>query len=206
MNWFERYGVVGTYFLLLSLLWTKCFNPVEMKVGENYFLPLSLAILPLGYTITIISQWLNYRGGGGNRIHRQILKDSKRTTLKLHDNIKDEDMVEVALTAHIRLNTSLDINRIQYFASFATKRFDVLAINRSLILATWLSPFATLSIIWPFFQIDHSHCYYSRILILLSAIITCGLMFSNIVMSRQIREMNWQIAERDSKNGTSLKS
>jgi hypothetical protein len=144
MNWFERYGIVGACFLFFVILWFTSIHPVLLTDSQVKFVGwLFLFIfLPIGYGISIISQSLYYLGLSGHRIHKEFieeLKDEVREKHNLEKTYCDEAKSESILTCRIRLDEKNDLKRIQYLASYVTKRFDVIAINKSIILSTFLS-------------------------------------------------------------------
>jgi len=152
MNWFERYGIVGSYFIVLLYVILRFnlqrlgiaieFSKGSMAVDAAIFVAASLA---LGYVISIFSQFLYYKGRNGLMIHGEIIKLCRQETgmdkyiqdeIKISENETEED-IEVKLTVFFRLKEKL-LKRFQYLGVFSTKRWDVIAINSALILGTYL--------------------------------------------------------------------
>lgn len=140
MNWFERYGIVGTYFLgilSLALLGLDYFNLFDAKSNAHAIVALfAFLILPVGYIICLVSQVFYYFGVNGEQIHKSVideLGDNDRKDLAIPNNAKELEM-EIILTIKHRL--SKNCSQIQFLSSFATKRWDFLALNSALRLST----------------------------------------------------------------------
>lgn len=162
MNWFERYGIVGAYFVMLVSLWVKVLSaPFKFEPNEYTLIAaiLTISFVPLGYIISILSQriyyspqsWWRSLFGGGTQIHQQIIKsvtEEKKKNLEI-SGVPDEADCETSLTSYTRLSLDKDcLESRKYLATFATRRWDVLSINKSIILATWLSPLSCLLLLF----------------------------------------------------------
>ena len=141
MNWFERYGVIGAYFLIMILLLlhiNQYFQLADLRgTGTLMVGLLGFSILPIGYLVGIFSQWIYYTGRGGTQIHKEVIKylDEKcKTRLKLLDS-DTESKLETKLTAEYRLSCESS-DKLKYLGIFATKRWDVLAVNSAIRLST----------------------------------------------------------------------
>jgi hypothetical protein len=159
MNWFERYGIVGMFFIAMTAMWFFCFFPDSHTLFYNTNTPLvkyivwicGLSFLPIGYLIMICSQLFYYRKGNKEHIHCKYWKDlpekiktkiqteEKEKELEFTEKEqKDEVKIEAVLTYYDRKYIKpLDIN--QFLSTFATKRYDVISINNGFILAIPLS-------------------------------------------------------------------
>lgn len=150
MNWFERYGVAGTYFIVMTVLWLKGIYNIHLDttiIGAGV-----LATLPAGYTLSILSQVFYYSPCAkcgvakrifGNQIHKKILRDldpELKEELHLSD-CSDESICETKMTTFFRFRVFVGekLNAQRYLADFATRRWDVLAINRSIMISIMLS-------------------------------------------------------------------
>lgn len=147
MNWFERYGVVGGYFLFILIIWAYAITDIKIDFNDaKNILGLAL-ILPFGYLISIFSQYLYYSGFCGRMVHNEIGEiirqhNQFQKDIKLESNFSEEEN-EAIITYWNRMkffNSKLE--SFKYLAGFATKRFDVISINNSLIIATILAPLA----------------------------------------------------------------
>ena len=149
MNWFQRYGIVGMYFLVIAFLWLYCLglSPIDLSKWnevKGFIAILSFAFLPIGYILSVFSQLLYYKGNLGRQIHKERLKamkpaDKQKLGLDCCCD-EDEHICEIAMTAFDRFkNYGKDLEAARYLDMFITKRFDVLAINNSLILSTIIS-------------------------------------------------------------------
>lgn len=151
MNWFQRYDIVGMFFIVMTGIWFFCLFPDarELLINGNEALPkyivgfCGLSFLPFGYIIMIFSQLYYYLINRRRRIHCRYwadLPEEKRN--KILEKEKDlerfdwnnEAQVEAILTYYDRTKIdSPDINK--FLSEFATKRYDVAAINCGLIWA-----------------------------------------------------------------------
>jgi len=209
MNWFKRYGISGAYFLLFILWWsivifniTSINNQITKEQKEFIGWLFVFSFLPIGYLITIIQQALFYMGLSGYRMHKNVV-DNLQLELKRRYNLDntycDEAKSEAILTCRIRLDEANDLERLKYLAGFATRRFDVISINNSIIMSTFLAPlFAGLI---PFFLVKKysvpEYCSM-RILVIIgmSALIILFLMISNYKMYLQIKIVNEEILKK----------
>lgn len=206
MNWFKRYGIVGAYFLFFVTLWFKSISSFSLIEGQQQLFAavFTFTFLPVGYCISIISQWLYYKELSGHCIHKKFIKndldDVIRTKYNLESKYSEEDKAEIILTCRIRLDETNNLDRIKYLAGQATKRFDVVAINKAIILSTALSPFGALfsSLFICNFNIKLTP-YYGRlsIVVLISVVIIILLTACNSIMYRQINILDKEILSKE---------
>lgn len=154
MNWFERYGIVGTFFIVMTIIWLLCLFPENQELLENGELLKNIgwfctfSFLPFGYIIMIFSQTYYYLINSRNRIHCRYWRDlpeSRRNDILTNENNHNVDFdqdneaqVEAVLTYYDRMRIRrIDANK--FLSQFATKRYDVLSINCGLIWAVILS-------------------------------------------------------------------
>lgn len=143
MNWFERYGIVGGYFSAIIVISLYLNQYIDLAQNGNALLVAIFValILPIGYILSIFSQWLYYFGWNGIQVHQEIFKelnDKCKQKLGICEADK-EALLEAKITAELRLSKISD--DIKYLARFATKRWDVLALNSALDLSNkifWL--------------------------------------------------------------------
>jgi len=144
LNWFERYGIPGLYFVGLMAGWVYAFCPQIIR-WENLDTLLGLIAaliaisLPIGYIVSIIGQsvylrWLGVHGAAMDQLVREP-EGSNRD-----EPTRDEAIIEartLLLTAH---GLFLDpTNTHRYIRDWIARRMDVIAINQSLFLATLLA-------------------------------------------------------------------
>jgi hypothetical protein len=137
MNWFERYGIPGFYFVLLvAAFYYIIFGPPCDQDIILTALGIALsASLPIGYILVIFSQRLFYCDRFPWRVHSEAWKAAKNDA-----DIGKEWWVEAEATILGRWKCS-DKDKIEkgkWLQEWFAKRFDVLAINSALILATFL--------------------------------------------------------------------
>jgi len=150
MNWFERYGVVGAYFIIINSVWVF-FNNTMLTEFKSFAFShngiatltvgfLGLLILPLGYIFSILGQLAYYRSLLGKQVHKECffkLKEDSRVKEEMNISVADaqsEEIVENKMSAYVRLNLNAD--RIKHLREFTSKRFDVMSINGSIIVAS----------------------------------------------------------------------
>jgi hypothetical protein len=143
MNWFERYAVVGGYFSLIMIANLHLNQLIHIPESNNelYAAIFIVSILPIGYILSLLSQFLYYKGLNGIRVHKKILKsldENYKKKLKISDNDSESEL-ELKMTANLRLSRNSD--KIKYLGVFATKRWDILALNSAINLTNiifWL--------------------------------------------------------------------
>jgi len=168
MNWFERYGIVGMFFFVMTGMWFFCLFPEAHKLFSeiNKTNPellkfiggfCGLSILPFGYIIMVCSQvWYYSRGNKRDHISCKLWVDldssnEQQNKILLEKiiggfNPTDEAQVEAVFTYYDRRYFPPKTNKL--ISSFISKRFDTIAINRGLILAIFLSLIAAICIAW----------------------------------------------------------
>lgn len=158
MNWFERYGIVGSYFIILLLVIFK-FNShgtINFPEGSG---PVIAAIfvaasLTVGYILSVLSQAIYYEGHNGLQIHKEVIGrcegnqglKEKLQRLEIYSVLSEAD-IETRLTSFYRLMGN-DTKKLRYLGVFATKRWDVIAIDSAMIWGTWMAYF-----LWILFKI-----------------------------------------------------
>jgi hypothetical protein len=142
MNWFERYGIPGLYFVLLVAVACYIFGPPYDTVenGMTAFEVALAASLPIGYILSVTSQWLYYKVPWW-QVHHKAWKAAKKEVDK--ELLEEGEEWWVEARANILGRWKLDEEKIpkgiekgKWLQEWFTKRFDVLAINSTLILAT----------------------------------------------------------------------
>jgi len=133
VNWFERYGIPGFYFIFLPAIfyWIIFGFP---STQQNGLAALALGVafsasIPLGYILVIFGQLIYYKISPW-RVHREAWKKAGI------GGEKEEWLVEANATILARLECSGKIERGRWLQEWFMKRFDVLAINSALMLAT----------------------------------------------------------------------
>jgi len=209
MNWFERYGIVGAYFLIMILAWFACFYPninEILKVENGYVLKFiiwffAFTFLPIGYVLSIFSQWLYYKLCFIRKIHRQIFKNIDEPSHKANlkklglDEYCDEVKTEAIITAYQRTKKLIDVEEMKLLKPQCTKRFDVISINNSIILCTILS--AIMCILVACFKKSLSMEVCHLIPFIFSGALIAILMASSKVLGDQIIEINKVLFNRD---------
>ncbi len=140
MNWFERYGIVGFYYVILSICWLRIFSGnwdwVIVQNSTTIIAILAGISLPAGYLINILSQNIYYILPEELKVHKTACKD-----IPSLPNYYDEKCIESYLAIKQRLLSSNNnnIENLKWLQGYVRKRWDVLAISSSMILATNLA-------------------------------------------------------------------
>lgn len=159
MNWFERYGIVGMFFIVMTGMWFFCLFPEARALlnNSNPELPkyiggfCGLSFLPFGYIIMACSQIRCYSKNGINcRLWIDLLDEQKKKILELEKelggfNQTDEAQLEAITTYYDRTNKAYQRTN-KSLSVFLSKRFDVIAINNGLRCALIFSFFAAICI------------------------------------------------------------
>jgi len=241
MNWFERYGIVGAYFLIITFVWLVCctsfkvergggsadatisveaamgnecidlkiptkvaMNGNKAEINPQFIIGIfAVAFLPLGYLLTVTSQMFYYIGFGGRQIHRAIVemlrKDLRwRNKIGLKPNMSEESC-EAIITAFERLrlwklnknNSRTQLEALKFLASFCTRRFDVIAINNSIILSTLLSLITVNVVLYIICGLpEYTSVRIVVFLCVCTILLIPILMESNRILANQIIEIN----------------
>jgi hypothetical protein len=194
MNWFERYGIPGLYFVLLVA--TACYifgPPCDKDTAIQIFIAALSASLPIGYILVVTSQWLYYKVPC-LQVHHKAWKAAKKDADK--ELPEDEEWwVEARATVlgRWRISNEDRIEKGKWLQEWFAKRFDVLAINSALILATVFGLLA-LIIMWRlrFSQVSSPDLdFYRRWALIafigLSILAIAVLVLSNNLLKKQAR-------------------
>jgi hypothetical protein len=184
MNWFERYGIPGLYFvLLITTLCCTIFGLPHCKdqrdIAIKAFVAALPASVPIGYILVILSQMLYYCDKFPCQVHRKAWKKAWERAENEADkkkgwcaDMEKEWWVEAEATILGRWEldeekTPRGIEKGRWLQEWFTKRFDVLAINSALILATFLG-WGLVILGWRLFQITPVIDYRCRIVVLIT--------------------------------------
>jgi len=207
MNWFERYGIVGMFFIIMTAIWFLCLFPEgrEFLKNKNNAVLLKnigwfcgLAFLPCGYIIMIWSQLFYYFR---RRIHFRYWNDLQATRTRdeilnaeregelPRFNQNSEAEIEAILTYYDRTKIK-DLKTNKFLSEFATKRYDVVAINAGLIWALVFSFLATLCIETIILSVSIKWGNFSTWLVIIVALLIIGILFhSGQILESQIFEV-----------------
>lgn len=195
MNWFERYGIPGLYFVLLvTILCCVIFGLPYCKnqrdIAIKAFVATLPASVPIGYILVIFSQMLVYCDKiPWWRVHSEAWKKAGEKTKNDADK---EWWVEAEATIRGRWKCTDKDNKIEkgkWLQEWFTKRFDVLAINSALILATIFGWGLVVLGRW-FFQkpLTVDYCRIG-VLFLISCLVVVVLVCSNCLLTKQARHV-----------------
>lgn len=131
MNWFERYGIPGIYFvLLLAVFYWIISGCLPIHDLAAFGAALSVSI-PLGYILVILSQFLYYTISPW-QVHLKAWENAGEKAEK-----RKEWWVETEATILDRLECHENkVEKGRWIQDWFMKRFDVLTINSALMLAT----------------------------------------------------------------------
>jgi hypothetical protein len=136
MNWFQRYGIPGAYFIGLSLTWGYALDYCMIPTIDPRMLIALAAIIfiPIGYIISILQQWL-YLQFKCLGIHR---KAKIEAGIDFSGQPDDEATIE-ARSLLLILSKRIPLDHNRFIQDWIRRRMDVIAINFSLIVATIFS-------------------------------------------------------------------
>lgn len=142
MNWFQRYGIPGAYFIGLTIAWVYTIYgkipTLDCKVhGEILIGVMAIIFIPIGYIISITQQML-YLACPFLGIHSSAMNRKNRN--KIYKKCKC--CVEPKLEALSLIKTVQSENSMvaaDHVRNWINKRMDIVAINSSLIVATIVS-------------------------------------------------------------------
>jgi len=209
MNWFERYGIVGMFFIAMTGMWFFCLFPEarelfsKIKPEQLKFIGgfCMLSFLPFGYIIMVFQQvWLysinkrarlNYRLWNIKPLEEQrkkIIEIEKEKKLDEFDQT-DEAQLEAIFTYYDRTKFEpLNINK--FLSGFASRRFDVIAINNGLIWAIIFSLIAAICIEGVILDITIKwNAFSAWFVVILALLIVYVLRLSERILEGQILEV-----------------
>jgi len=139
MNWFQRYGIPGAYFLGLIIAWIWAIYPCLLT---DTFLPhigvvVVIFFLPVGYIISVFQQWL-YLKIPQLGIHGKAKKEANFQFRP--DDIDDEPSIEAYSLLLAVWDKKMKLEQHKWIQDWIRRRMDVIAINFSFIIATVLAP------------------------------------------------------------------
>lgn len=197
MNWFERYGIPGTYFYIILLSGLYALYPCRMaKMDPRALAAFAVSFLPIGYIISIIGQWvyLHFKCCG---LHRKAAEHCGITSIagKCLDSTTESELEVLsclnAIDAENVLNGADDykvfLDKQRFIQEWIRKRMDVLMINHSLQIATVLVFFMTLLLGPALWRFGWQPNYYliPLLIVILGGVITITC-FTNSILKGQI--------------------
>lgn len=215
MNWFERYGVVGFYFvLLMSIFFYMTFKNYHLLNYKEIIIALiTLATLPSGYIISIISQLYFYKlllfTWDRKNIHMSSFEEIGKNNICYVNILKNlgylgkvENEWQSEVASNIIGLINLDENEVdkgEWLSRVINKRMDVIAINGSIICATiiaWLL-FVIMQLCIKYFGYlvditlikDTTITIISGVLGITSLLLVILLWFSKKLLSMQLKEL-----------------
>ncbi len=155
MNWFQRYGIPGAYFVVLLVTGLYALYPgiVQFWDRQTAVGLALLAFLPVGYVISIFIQW-RYLVGFGT--HRAAMDRLRIPGLGFPDDptAANEGIIEARTLLLVTLHTNaIPLDAHKFIRDWNARRYDVIAINRSIIAANILA-FAVFVLAFFFSGID----------------------------------------------------
>ena len=139
MNWFERYGIPGIYFGMLSveihfaLVGLPIYDKAAVIIGA-----VVMGSVPIGYVLVVASQVLYYRFG-----FLQVHRPAWNAVVNKWE--KREWKVEADSTVPIRWRIGHErSDQGRWMQEWFMKRFDVLSINLAIVVGTGVAWGSTL--------------------------------------------------------------
>jgi len=151
VNWFERYGIPGAYFIGLMVGWGYAFCPNLFTKSDNgwewLFAIAAIVFLPVGYIISIFGQavYLKWRCCFARCPKLRVLlgfHGAAMDRLSIVPPIPDEAIIEArTLLLSVSRRDLLDVNTHEYMRNWIARRMDVVAIDQSIFWASVLAGF-----------------------------------------------------------------
>ena len=181
MNWFERYGIVGFFFVVCLVAWDaslyRCGWARQIQDFKELAVLMGAAALPCGYLVAVTSQLLYYLLPHPFRIHSRVWKKVVRES-------RSEIYAEAAMTVCIRGGVDpTNVAREQWVQGFTSRRWDVFAINNSIMAAVIVSLIAVIGSEGLEFQLADA----AKFAFIVAGIILMCCLGSCCIMARQIR-------------------
>ena len=196
MNWFARYMIPGSYFVLyiaaLFLIYGIPFN-INKDAAIAIIGAAAFISLPVGYIISIISQTLYYEISKPYWVnfpsYEKAFFNKKRIDRPIIF-LEREEFVEAWAAARGRLMIKeTETDKRRWFAEWVAKRTDVLAINSSIMVATLIGYLLTLFLVFfiPSNDTREEKIFWIAILLFISFIIFLCLISSIRLLCEQIK-------------------
>jgi hypothetical protein len=182
MNWFERYGIAGSYTLALVFSYLTIFFHCLLQANQKILPAIgALFLLPAGYLVSILALWFIYHLPFERfQIHRNIINHLRTLGIQ---NIPTEAVLRTELQAETWLamrfreeaNGTIQQSR-GLVMEWARKRWDVLGINASLLLSSYLFILISLVTLCAFCRnnmcYNESLFYLSLLIVLVVVLVT----------------------------------
>jgi len=207
MDWFKRYGITGSYFLVFLIAWLYALFPSMFnRMEHNIFSFIAAAFLPVGYLITIFQQsiYLNKKLKKKKRGIHLWAKIDTEYSFPDEENLIDywrvfqedwsEAAIEVLSTFSIVedvIKQKINLNFQKHFQDWHRRRMDVLVISSSMLCAT-IIVLISVSCIFGLYCFTHKSLPESINKHLLSFLLIISI-FIICVLSRNIRLISNQI-------------
>jgi hypothetical protein len=179
MNWFQRYGMPGAYFFVLTMAWVIALSDLTIKnidseTGDIIVALAVITFLPLGYIISIFQQWFYYRFAplGMHKIAKSLALFDLPV---FFDSSDEEPDIEADSINPMWDDDQVTLYKRKFFNEWFRRRMDVVAINFSLYTGTLLSPIIAITITITYLEWEHQlnqvYCVAAISLLLLMIII-----------------------------------
>ncbi len=198
-NWFERYGIVGIYYVILSIGWLETSGLLEPLKDSEIIVAVGAIFaaisIPIGYLLSILSQNIYYLTlPESMQVHKTVLRKLS-SLLPNYEEIKNYDESTLEVYLGIKLHSENELEYRKFLKEPISKRWDVLSISFSLFIATLLAylPVGAIKLITnnSLQSFLPTPCHFSMALLLLlfSAIVIIILEWSRELMFEQIIEI-----------------
>ncbi len=153
MDWFKRYGIPGTYFYGISILWfAALYNSKfdEVLNSDNLKIMIGIAVvsfLPIGYFISVLGQliyhWIPRMGVDTKARIIAGVTTQCPSNLEWKQEIVTISQI-ITRIANKNKNTKTEVDVMRFILEWLNRRMDMIVINTLLFLANVLAPLSVL--------------------------------------------------------------
>ena len=186
MNWFERYGIIGIYYTILSSILLISLSSINIP-DENIQFIIAIGAglsLPIGYILSILSQNIYYILPWF-QVHKKTCKEINSPSILKEIHLESK----LAIINRLNCTDSKNLEQYKWLQDYIRKRWDVFAISSSMFWATiiaWVHVYLTIRFMQPSIEFSQNNEKWILMFGILSVIIIIILLCSRYFMFIQI--------------------